>query len=117
MERKRASVVASGLLAKPGAAPARATPVEDLPRPASAAAPAPTAGTQQPAAPPTGGIKAATVGTTVYLLPGEHKRVRRLALDLDVSVHELLLLGLDRLLAERGEPPVRRYSEPRRRKG
>jgi hypothetical protein len=43
--------------------------------------------------------------------------VRRLALDLDVSVHELLLLGLDRLLAERGEAPVRRYSEPRRRKG
>ena len=110
MERKRASVVASGLLAKPGAAPARATPVEDLPRPASAATPA-------PAPRPIGGIKAATVGTTVYLLPGEHKRVRRLALDLDVSVHELLLLGLDRLLAERGEAPVRRYSEPRRRKG
>ena len=117
MERKRASVVASGLLAKPGAAPARATPVEDLPRAGLAAAPAPTAGTQSPAPPPTGGIKAATVGTTVYLLPGEHKRVRRLALDLDVSVHELLLLGVDRLLAERGEPPVRRYSEPRRRKG
>jgi hypothetical protein len=58
------------------------------------------------------------VGTTVYLLPHEHKRVRRLALDLDVpSVHELLLLGLDRLLADRGEPPVQRYSPPRPRKG
>ena len=42
-----------------------------------------------------GGIKAATVGTTVYLLPREHKRIRRLALDLDIpSVHELLLTGL-----------------------
>jgi hypothetical protein len=29
------------------------------------------------------------------------------------SVHELLLLGLDRLLAERGERPVERYSQPR----
>jgi hypothetical protein len=115
MERKRASVVASGLLAKPGAASARATPVEDLPRPASAAAPA--TNTQPPAPPPTGGIKAATVGTTVYLLPAEHKRVRRLALDLDMSLHELLLAGLDRLLGERGEPPIRRYSEPRRTKG
>jgi hypothetical protein len=115
MERKRASVVASGLLAKPGAAPARATPVEDLPRPAPAAAPEAT-NAQAATPPPAGGIKAATVGTTVYLLPAEHKRVRRLALDLDASVHELLLLGLDRLLAERGEPPVRRYSEPRKRK-
>ena len=65
-----------------------------------------------------GGIKGATVGTTMYLLPKEHKRVRRLALDMDVpSVHELLLMGLDRLLAERGEPPIERYSPPRPKKG
>ena len=39
------------------------------------------------------GIKAATIGTTLYLLPAEHKRVRRFALDMDVpTVHELLLL-------------------------
>ena len=57
------------------------------------------------------------MGTTVYLLPREHKRVRRLALDMDVpSVHELLLLGLDRLLAEQGGPPIERYSQPRPRK-
>lgn len=116
MERKRPIVVASGLLARPGGAPARTTPVEDLPRPA----PPPQA--DEPAKPsvPGGknGIKASTVGTTVYLLPREHKRVRRLALDVDVpSVHELLLLGLDRLLAERGEPPIERYSQPRPRKG
>jgi hypothetical protein len=65
-----------------------------------------------------GGIKEATVGLTVYLLPREHKRVRRLALDMDVpSVHELLLLGLDRLLTERGERPIERYSPPRPVKG
>jgi len=39
-------------------------------------------------------------------------------LDLDVpTAHELPLMGLDRLLAERGEPPVARYSPPRPRKG
>ena len=113
MERKRPTVVATGLLARPGGAPARTTPVEDLPRPAPpkpAGAPAKPSAAQGKGR----GIKASTVGTTVYLLPGEHKRVRRLALDMDVpSVHELLLLGLDRLLAERGEPPVERYSQPR----
>ena len=63
------------------------------------------------------GIKAATRGLTVYLLPEEHKRLRRLALDLDVpSLHELLLLGVDRLLAERGEAPIRRYA-PKPKKG
>ena len=76
--------------------------------------PAAAPGPQERAA---GGIKAATIGTTVYLLPREHKRVRRLALDLDVpSVHELLLTGLDRLLAENREPPLERYSPPRPKK-
>jgi hypothetical protein len=131
MASKRPSVVAAGLLARPGSAPARTTPVEDLPRPAPAAeAPPQPAGVPASVSPPKqtedvaarpgrgGGIKASTVGTTVYLLPREHKRVRRLALDLDVpSVHELLLMGLDRLLAERGEPPVERYSPPRPKKG
>ena len=125
MADKRPSVVASGLLARPGGAPARSTPVEDLPRPTLVPAP-PEAlkPSSRPGAPEVAletvakGIKQATVGTTVYLLPSEHKRVRRLALDLDVpSVHELLLMGLDRLLAERGEAPVARYSQPRPKKG
>lgn len=109
MERKRPSVVVAGLLARPGAAPRRSTAVEDLPRTQQAPA------DQARAA---GGIKAATVGTTVYLLPDEHKRIRRLALDMDVpSVHELLLMGLDRLLAEQHQAPVQRYSPPRPKKG
>lgn len=115
---KRPAVVATGLLARPGGAPARTTPVEDLPRPAPPKSAAAAAGPSAAAEGKGRGIKASTVGTTVYLLPGEHKRVRRLALDMDVpSVHELLLLGLDRLLAERGEPPVERYSQPRPSKG
>ena len=115
MERKRPAVMAAGLLARPGGAPARTTPVEDLPRPALP----PRTEEPKTTSPLQGGngIKAATVGTTVYLLPTEHKRVRQLALDADVpSVHELLLLGLDQLLAERGEPPIKRYSQPRPRK-
>jgi hypothetical protein len=55
------------------------------------------------------GIKGQTVGTTLYLVPNESKRVRRLALELNLSLHELLLRGLDRLLAESGQRPVERY--------
>jgi hypothetical protein len=40
------------------------------------------------------GIKGVIVGTTLYLVPAESKRVRRLALELDLSPHELLLRGL-----------------------
>lgn len=124
-QKARPSVVAINLLARPGAAPAHSVPVEDFPRPerdraVTAPSPAPQRkpGAEQHAGRGAGGIKAATIGTTVYLLPTEHKRVRRLALDLDAaSVHELLLLGLDRLLAERGEPPLVRYSLPRPKKG
>jgi hypothetical protein len=123
--RPRPSAVASGLLARPGSAPTRSTPVEDLPRPALPAAPVLPEVIPEPAKEPTpvassvsGGIKAATIGTTVYFLPEEHKRVKRLALDLDVpSVHELILMGLDRLLEERGERRLERYSQPRPRKG
>lgn len=116
IEKKRASTVAMNLLARPGNAPARSTAVEDLPRPKTEMVP--LALSPEPTSKRAVGIKAATVGTTVYLIPAEHKRVRRLALDLDVpSVHELLLLGLDRLLEERGEPPIKRYSQPRPKKG
>src|SRR5690349_6196933 len=112
--RKRPPTVAANLLARPGGAPVRTTPVEDLPRPVSQTETSPTPA--RGALPAKGGIKHATIGTTVYLLPREHKRVRRLALDMDVPVHELLLLGLDRLFAELGQPTIERYSLPRPRK-
>jgi hypothetical protein len=123
-QKARPSVVAVNLLARPGAAPARSMPIEDFPRsiPAEVASAPPVAPQPAPKAMSraehgAGGIKAATIGTTVYLLPTEHKRVRRLALDLDTaSVHELLLLGLDRLLSDRGEAPLVRYSPPRPKK-
>lgn len=108
--------MAADLLARPGAAPARSTPVEDYPRTSvapGAAVSNQASSTQKHFT----GIKSATIGTTVYLLPSEHKRVKRLALDLDIpSVHELLLLGLDRLFADRADAPITRYSQPRGKK-
>ena len=116
--RQRPPAVALNLLARPGNAPARSTPVEDYPRAADAPAATPALnGREAVTSSHTGGIKAATVGTTVYLLPSEHKRVKQLALDMDVaSVHELLLLGLDKLLAEQGRAPITRYAQPRFKK-
>ncbi len=55
------------------------------------------------------GIKVATVGTTVYLLPHESRRLRHLAIEMGTSLHELILRGLDRILAEAGQRPVERY--------
>jgi len=98
MTKPRKPTIPTDLLVLPGAAPTRGTAIEDLPRPATAA----------PAA-RSGGLKANTVGTTLYLLPTEAKRVKRLAIDLDVSVHELVMMGLDRILAEDGQPPIERY--------
>lgn len=55
------------------------------------------------------GLKASTVGTTLYLLPDESWRLKELAVTLRVSMHELILQGLDRMLAENGMPPIKRY--------
>jgi DNA (cytosine-5)-methyltransferase 1 len=55
------------------------------------------------------GIKGATRATTLYLLPSELQRLRHLAIDLDVSIHDLMLRGLDRVLAEHGQRPIERY--------
>ncbi len=61
------------------------------------------------------GIKGATRAATLYLLPDEQRRLKRLAVDLDLSLHELVMTALDRLLADHGQPPVRRYA-PRKKK-
>jgi hypothetical protein len=90
------------VFARPGGAPARGTPIEDLPRHVTPTAPTPPSKSG-------GGIKASTVGTTLYLLPHESKRLKRLALDLDLSVHELLLRGIDRILEEHAQAPIERY--------
>ena len=59
-------------------------------------------------------LEKSTVGTTVHLLPEESWRVKALAVQLRVSAHELLLMGLDRLLAENNLPPKVARSRDRR---
>jgi hypothetical protein len=138
MSSKRQSTLATNLLARPGSAPARSTAIEDLPRsvkapvavaeppapppaPEPPPAPQPVAETKpaaepEPARPAGKGIKQATVGTTVYLLPDEAFRIKRVALDLRISLHDLILDGLDAVLAKQGERPISRYSPPKTRK-
>jgi DNA (cytosine-5)-methyltransferase 1 len=55
------------------------------------------------------GIKGATRATTLYLLPQELQRMRRLAIDQGLSLHDFMLRGLDRVLAEYGQRPLERY--------
>ena len=109
----RRPAVAAGLLARPGAAPARGTAIEDLPR-----QPSPATVPVQPVEDAGGGLKASTVGLSLYLLPQESRRVKHLAVDLGLPVHELVLLGLDKVMQEHGQDPVRRYmpARPRREK-
>jgi len=64
-----------------------------------------------------GGLKTSTVGTTVYLLPEESWRVKQLAIDLKITVHELMLRGLDRMLQDHNEKPIRRYASERLKRG
>ena len=67
------------------------------------------AGQPSPLKAPRTGIKGKTRATTLYLLPHELQRLRRLAVDLDVPLHDLMLRGLDRVLAEQGQRPLERY--------
>ena len=65
-----------------------------------------------------GGIKAAAVPTTLYLLPHEHDRLRDFVENrLRVPAQEAWLQALDLLYAQHGKPPVERYVRaPRRRR-
>ncbi len=60
-----------------------------------------------------GGIKKSTVATTAYFLPEEAARLHGVAAEMGVSLHEMVIIALDGVLARRGEQPVRRYSARR----
>lgn len=63
------------------------------------------------------GIKGRTTTLTAYLVPDAANRLKTLAAEAGIPASELLLRGVDRLLAERGQPPLERYvPQPRRRK-
>jgi hypothetical protein len=67
---------------------------------------------EQPA--PAGGIKGKAIASTFYLLPEDHRRLRRLAADRGVAAQTILQDALDAVFAAAGEPPVTRW-EPRRK--
>src|SRR5690242_5323399 len=58
------------------------------------------------AAPVEGGVKASTVATTLYLRPADHKRLRMLAIERNVSMQTLLLDALNLLMERVGQSSV-----------
>ncbi len=67
-----------------------------------------------PASATTGGVKASTVATTLYLMPADHRRLRVLAIERNASMQTLLLDALDLLMADVGQPPVERWGTRRK---
>lgn len=68
-----------------------------------------------PAVPPaSGGVKAATVATTLYLMPADHRRLRVLAIERNVSMQTLLLDAIDLLMERARQPPVERWETRRK---
>ena len=102
------------MMAKPGAGrppPAFHEASTTLPSPTPV--PVPTEITP-PGIRPTADLKAKAIATTLYLLPGDHRRLRRLAADREVAAQTLLLDAIDMLFAQDGQGPVQRW-EPRRK--
>jgi hypothetical protein len=103
------------IVAKPGAGrppPAFHEASDVSPSPTPVSVPAETI------APPgmrqTADLKAKAIATTLYLLPDDHRRLRRLAADREVAAQTLLLDAIDMLFARDGQGPVQRW-EPRRK--
>lgn len=64
--------------------------------------------------PSTGGLKDRAAATTLYLMPADHRRLRKLAIDRDVSMQTLLLDAIDLLMKREGQPPVERWETRRK---
>jgi hypothetical protein len=103
------------IVAKPGAGRAPAAFHEaSTASPPPASVPVPTETISQPGMRQTSDLKAKAIATTLYLLPDDHRRLRRLAADRDVAAQTLLLDAIDMLFAKDGQGPVQRW-EPRRK--
>ena len=61
-----------------------------------------------------GCLKERAVATTLYLLPEDHRRLRRMAIDSDMSFQTLMLDAIDLLLTREGECPVERWETRRK---
>lgn len=85
--------------------------LDDLRAPAGGARPQPYFHEQ-----PTqnGDLKSRASATTLYLMPADHKRLRKIALEKGVSFQTMMLDAIDMLLAKEGEPPVERWDTRRK---
>jgi len=99
----------------------RATPGSGRPQPAFHERPVDPALSAVRVPAPTGAegneqrtLKERAVATTLYLLPADHKRLKRLAVDRDVSLQTVVLDALDLLLARDGQVPVERWDTRRK---
>jgi len=86
----------------------RAPPGSARPQPAFHETPAQLAPEGKP------GLKEHAVNMSIYILPGDHRRLRVLAAQEDTSIQALVLDGIDAVLRQRGQEPVTRW-EPRRK--
>ena len=59
-------------------------------------------------------LKEKAVATTLYLLPADHKRLKKLAVDQNISLQTVVLDALDLLLVGRGEARVERWDTRRK---
>ena len=60
------------------------------------------------------GLKEKAVNMSIYLLPDDHRRLRRLAADEDTSIQSLVLDGIDFVLEQRGQERVTRWETRRK---
>jgi len=61
-----------------------------------------------------GGLKERATATTLYLMPVDHRRLRKLAIDRNVSMQTLILDAIDLLMARENEAPVQRWETRRK---
>jgi hypothetical protein len=61
-----------------------------------------------------GGLKERASATTLYLMPPDHRRLRKLAIDRGVSMQTLLLDAIDLLMTRESEAPVERWETRRK---
>ena len=59
-------------------------------------------------------LKDRAVGMTIYLLPGDHRRLRMLAAAEDSTLQGLVMDALDMLMGCRGQTPVERWTQRRK---
>jgi hypothetical protein len=60
------------------------------------------------------GLKEKAINMSIYLLPDDHRRLRRLAADEDTSIQALVLDGIDYVLNQRGQGRVTRWETRRK---